>query len=1348
MSTEGASARVASEPTSGFEQRRIADRYDLEGLLGKGGMATAYRALDVVGGKQIALKLLSTDAAGPKAARDIELFEREYHTLVELAHPRVVRAFEYGVDGETPYYTMELLDGGDLQTLAPMRWQDAVVAAYEIGSALSMLHSRRLVHRDLTPRNIRRTADGKAKLIDFGLLSPMGPPTILAGTPPYVPPELVNSVTLDGRSDLFSLGATLYFVLTGRHAFPARRFDQLRDIWRSSPPAPSRIVNTIPPALDAIVLSMLRIDPGSRPKSAAEVMERLLPMLPVAPDDDLRVAAAHLTTPRLVGRGPIVQRFRKRALGAARGKGGGFLVAGDPGLGRSRMLDAFVLEAKLAGATTARAGAANAAVPFGVATILVTQLHAALPDRAESLADVTRTDLEHGERQAAMRSWLLELSKRRALAIAVDDFDEIDEPSAALLASLTWEAPKHQFVYALSVGTGAASATTVLDVVKKHAERIDLAPLGPEETSELLASIFGDTANLQLLSQRLHALSGGRPRECMTFAQFLVDRGVITYNGGAFTLPSEIPDELLPANIETALAEQVARLSPLARRLAAMLSLELTERLSRAQLVRLQDATPGAVDAALRELAAIRLISGDDAGYALRERSLTPLIAAKFDDAEHSALHQSLAELGARSIGFVIPEAYHRLLGARPEEGLELLLSHALDSESRTQLANISTDQLGAERAGITFSLALAEATRLGRPRKHRQAFWVMLAGVGAQGENASYYYDVPAEWLEHLKRESGWYDWQTLDASLDPASRAMMAVGAAYQRFAAAPEDERVLSPMDAIKQLVGYVVFSISVAARVFDLELQASLPELLEPFVPLDPMVAAMLANARGTLLNGQGKREAAHQVFVGVASALDEMAHTLAYANKIRAAISHTLAELDASAGVTSVWTRHLDDDTVDSNQRVAARYLQKVSALHQGNWEAAERYRQQAELTELQSRARSMFSTLGHELEAHAMARDLTGLRQVRSAIHGMAEKHPGWVPVRHMADAQYQRLCGDLEGAAATARLARTAPLGKVRCPWALQAAAVEAELLTELGRPAEALEFVSETLAECEREGMRHLARGLSCAVALAEGKLGRIAQAMARLDGVIEEQKALGVTGLALGRSYEYGARLAIWSTDTEAFERLATLAAEQYRPGENSMLGALYERLMEEARQAGLGVTAAVSALGPEARGTDSSASESVTSAMADCSDRRARAERALALLCDGDPPRRGHLFYIGDTGLELVASNEMVASPSSLTAFAQDRIDVETGPSETMTAAMDTPGDPSVPLTWHASDGATFTTVLLASQVRSSVVIAGVLVLAEQGMRPRDFDEIASAVARVALETGDARGLRTA
>src|SRR5262249_54950297 len=121
---------------------RFAERYEVLELLGRGGMASVYRARDDAAGNVVALKVLTVDSRSQHTVRSVELFEREFHTLVQLAHPRIVLAYDYGVVSEQPYYAMELLDGGDLRELSPLPWPDVCTIAYEICSALSLLHSR------------------------------------------------------------------------------------------------------------------------------------------------------------------------------------------------------------------------------------------------------------------------------------------------------------------------------------------------------------------------------------------------------------------------------------------------------------------------------------------------------------------------------------------------------------------------------------------------------------------------------------------------------------------------------------------------------------------------------------------------------------------------------------------------------------------------------------------------------------------------------------------------------------------------------------------------------------------------------------------------------------------------------------------------------------------------------------------------------------------------------------------------------------------------------------------------------------------------------------------------------
>src|SRR5689334_7193119 len=152
-----------SEGALATEAPRVADRYTLLSLLGKGGMAHVYRAYDESLQRTVALKRLTSTAP-----ESVALFEEEFHTLAGLRHRAIVDVHDYGVEPDGAYYTMELLDGGDAAQLAPMPWQEVCKCLRDVGGALAFVHRRELVHRDISPRNVWRTAKGDFKLLDFG----------------------------------------------------------------------------------------------------------------------------------------------------------------------------------------------------------------------------------------------------------------------------------------------------------------------------------------------------------------------------------------------------------------------------------------------------------------------------------------------------------------------------------------------------------------------------------------------------------------------------------------------------------------------------------------------------------------------------------------------------------------------------------------------------------------------------------------------------------------------------------------------------------------------------------------------------------------------------------------------------------------------------------------------------------------------------------------------------------------------------------------------------------------------------------------------------------------------------
>jgi serine/threonine protein kinase len=208
-------------------------------------MAAVYAAVDESTGRPVAVKRL-LDREDRRAAA---LFQSEFHVLSQLRHPRIIEVYAYGVDDLGPYYSMELLDGDDLRALAPVAPNTACELLRDIASSLGLLHARRLIHRDVTPRNVRRGGDGRCKLLDFGAMAPFGVPSEIIGTPPFVAPEVVGRDSLDQRADLYSMGATAYWLVTGRHAFPAKTISDLRTAWGTAPAAPSAYSPSVPSSL-------------------------------------------------------------------------------------------------------------------------------------------------------------------------------------------------------------------------------------------------------------------------------------------------------------------------------------------------------------------------------------------------------------------------------------------------------------------------------------------------------------------------------------------------------------------------------------------------------------------------------------------------------------------------------------------------------------------------------------------------------------------------------------------------------------------------------------------------------------------------------------------------------------------------------------------------------------------------------------------------------------------------------------------------------------------------------------------------------------------------------------------
>jgi serine/threonine-protein kinase len=274
------------------EAARKLGQYTLVEILGQGGMGTVYRAHHAVLRRPTAIKLLHPARSNPAT---LARFESEVQLTSALSHPNTVIVYDYG---RTPegifYYAMELIDGITLQAMVesdgPQSPERVVHILVQVCAALAEAHGINLVHRDVKPSNIMVCNRGGIpdfiKVLDFGLAKDLtvrkdpqlSQSVTLIGTPLYVAPELVlNQAAIDGRVDLYAVGAVAYFLLTGTPVFSGNTtFEVCAKHLSITPESPSqRLGKAIPPALEALVMQCLAKEPGARPASAEELGERL-----------------------------------------------------------------------------------------------------------------------------------------------------------------------------------------------------------------------------------------------------------------------------------------------------------------------------------------------------------------------------------------------------------------------------------------------------------------------------------------------------------------------------------------------------------------------------------------------------------------------------------------------------------------------------------------------------------------------------------------------------------------------------------------------------------------------------------------------------------------------------------------------------------------------------------------------------------------------------------------------------------------------------------------------------------------------------------------------------------------
>ncbi len=336
--------------------QKLSSRYEIVSELGRGGMGVVYRALDPLLNREVAVKLIPPTQLSPDAE---QRFQREAQLVAQMDHPAIVPIYDFGKHDGSLFFVMPVVQGTSLRWFereGALTLGEVIDIGIQVAEALEYSHSRGVTHRDIKPENIMAVREDGSKIrvriMDFGLARGAAESRItktgtIAGTLSYMSPEQVAAGSVDHRTDIYSLGTVLYECLTGEPPFSGELQSILYRIVHEIPQNPRALGADINEDLEAAILSCIAKEPAKRPQRASEVVDSLRRCQTRLHQSDLTksvVMTKTLMLPRValspfIGREKEQAELQKRLNAAISGECQFVVVSGEPGVGKTRLLD-------------------------------------------------------------------------------------------------------------------------------------------------------------------------------------------------------------------------------------------------------------------------------------------------------------------------------------------------------------------------------------------------------------------------------------------------------------------------------------------------------------------------------------------------------------------------------------------------------------------------------------------------------------------------------------------------------------------------------------------------------------------------------------------------------------------------------------------------------------------------------------------------------------------------------------------------------------------------------------------------------------------------------------------------